>query len=112
MMTRQIHTPVFFRFNYQLLRIMWHVKSVFLSLAGLVGLGAVIIAHVEQLPLGRALYFAFVTGLTIGYGDIVPKTVVGKLTAVMIGFVGILFTGMVVAAALRAISYSMKDLKK
>jgi general secretion pathway protein M len=53
---------------------------------------------VEKMPFGNSLYFAFVTGLTIGYGDIVVKTSFGRLVALLIGFDGILFTGLMVAA--------------
>jgi len=54
------------------------------------------------------LYFAFITGLTIGYGDIVVKTPVGRILAVLIGFIGVLFSGLVVAAALRAVGEALK----
>ena len=57
------------------------------------------------------LYFAFVTGLTIGYGDIVMKTPVGRLTALLIGFIGILFTGAMVAVLVYAVRESMAKSK-
>jgi voltage-gated potassium channel len=70
--------------------------------------GAVVIAHYEGLPLGDALYFASVTGLTIGKADIVVKSTVGKFVAILIGFMGVLFSGLIVAAALRAAGQSIK----
>jgi voltage-gated potassium channel len=107
-----LHKPIFLRFCDEFVHVLWHVKSVFLSLAGLVAIGAIIIARVEKIPLEEALYFAGITGLTIGYGDIVPKTPAGQVTALLIGLTGILFTGMITAAALRAIGQSMKNEKK
>jgi voltage-gated potassium channel len=58
---------------------------------------------VEKLPFGDALYFALITGLTIGYGDIVVKTPVGRILAVLIGIIGVLFSGLVIAVAVRAL---------
>jgi uncharacterized membrane protein len=68
-----------------------------------------VIAFVEKMPFGDALYFSFVTGLTIGYGEIVAKTVLGRVVALLIGLIGIIFTGMVVAVAVRAIQESYKE---
>jgi Ion channel len=51
-----------------------------------------------------SIYFAFVSGLTIGYGDIAPKTLVGRMLAIAIGACGILLTGLVAAVAVKAIT--------
>ena len=51
----------------------------------------------------RPTYFTFVTGLTIGYGDLVPLHFVARLIAVVIGFSGILVTGLVAAVGVRAL---------
>ena len=56
-----------------------------------------------------SIYFSFVTGLTIGYGEIVAKTVLGRVVALLIGLIGIIFTGMVVAVAVRAVQESFKE---
>jgi CBS domain containing-hemolysin-like protein len=69
-------------------------------------IGAAAIAYFEKMPFGDAVYFSFITGLSVGYGDIVPKTVVGRLIAILIGFTGILFTGLVVAASVETIRKS------
>jgi uncharacterized membrane protein len=61
------------------------------------------ISFAENLRFGDALYFSFVTGLTIGYGDIVMKTTLGRCVALFIGFIGMLFTGLVIAAAVEAV---------
>lgn len=101
--------PVFIRFSNEFVRIVWHFKVIFLTLIALTVIGAVVIAHYEGLSPGEALYFAGVTGLTIGYGDIVVKSSAGRIVAILIGFIGVLFTGLVVAAALRAVGQSIKN---
>jgi hypothetical protein len=90
----------------------WHVKAVILALIALVVAGAVVVTHFEKMPFADTLYFAFVTGLTIGYGDIVVKTPIGRLVALLIGFVGILFTGLMVAILVYAVRESLEESRK
>jgi voltage-gated potassium channel Kch len=99
---------MFVRFNKVFWRTIWHVRTVILALLALVVVNAVPIALIEKMPFGDALYFAFVTGLTIGYGDIVMQTPVGRLIALLIAVVGILISGMIVAAAVHAVRESME----
>ena len=100
---------IFIRFCHHFFSIIWHFHAVFLSLFGLIVGIAALITHIEKMPFGEALYLSFITGLTIGYGDIVVKTPVGRLLAVLLGLIGIIFTGIMVAAAIRAIEKSIKD---
>jgi hypothetical protein len=90
----------------------WHVKAVILMLIALIVAGAAAVSLFEKMPFGDALYFAFVTGLTIGYGDIVVKTPFGRLMAILIGFVGILFTGLMVAVLVYAVRESIEESRK
>ena len=99
---------MFIRFSFELWRIIWHIRSVNLALFALIVINGWAISYLEKLPFGDAMYFAFITGLTIGYGDIVVKTPGGRILAVLIGFIGILFSGLIVAAALRAVGESLK----
>ena len=83
-----------------------------MPLIALIVAGAGAINLFEKMPFADTLYFAFVTGLTIGYGDIVMKTPGGRLIALMIGFVGILFTGLLVAVLVYAVRESMAESQK
>ena len=100
---------MFKRFTSHFFQICWHVRSVILALIVLIVIGAIIITYVEKMAFGNALYFSFVTGLTIGYGEIVAKTFLGRLVALLIGLIGIVFTGMVVAVAVRAVQKSFEE---
>jgi hypothetical protein len=85
------------------LRVVWPIVS------GLVVLQLVLGALVSLLqawPIGDAFYFTFVTVLTIGYGDLVPKGFLPRLIAIVIGFTGILLTGLVAAVGVRALQLS------
>ena len=100
---------MFTSFTSHFFRAVWHVKSVILALIALIIVGAVAITLIEKMPFADTLYFAFVTGLTIGYGDIVMKTPGGRLIALLIGLVGILFTGLMVAVLVYAVRESMAE---
>ena len=99
-------------FTHHFFRAVWHIKVVILALIALVVAGAAAVKLVEKMPFGDTLYFAFVTGLTIGYGDIVVQTPFGRLVAILIGFIGILFTGLMVAVLVYAVRESLEESRK
>ena len=93
-------------------RVIWHIKTIILAMLTLVVAGGVAISILEKMPFGDTLYFSFVTGLTIGYGDIVVETFWGRLIALLIGLIGILFTGLTVAGLVYAVRESLDDIYK
>ena len=72
----------------------------------LVGL---LIGHIEGWKITEALYLTFVTGLTIGYGDLTPRHNISRCLAVMIGFSGIVLTGLIAAVSVRALEATARD---
>jgi voltage-gated potassium channel len=85
-----------------------HVRELIVSLLLLIVLGGCVISKIEGIKLGDAIYFAFITALSIGYGDISPETAMGKILSVAIGFVGMLFVGITVAIATHALGDTAK----
>jgi hypothetical protein len=83
------------------LRVVWPILSVLLALV--IGLG-VVIGLREGWSIGESIYFAFVTALTIGYGDFSPTVLLTRLLAVVIGICGILITAVVAAVAVKALT--------
>lgn len=83
------------------LRVVWPILSVLLLL--IVGLGLAV-GWREGWPVLDSVYFAFVSGLTIGYGDFAPKSVLGRVLAVCIGICGVLLTALVAAIAVKALT--------
>lgn len=58
-------------------------------------LGTMLVAYFEGISFANALWWAFVTTTTVGYGDIAPTTTAGRCVAAFlmvtgIGFIGIL----------------------
>jgi hypothetical protein len=75
-------------------------------LSGLVGvqlLLGMLVGYLEGWPMSDATYCTFVIGLTIGYGDVVPVRLGTRLIAEVMGFTGILLTGLVAAVGVRAL---------
>jgi voltage-gated potassium channel len=68
----------------------------------------VIFAWAEDQTLGNAIYFALITALTVGYGDITPVTPIGKAASAAIAVVGVITAGIYVGIATRAVSMSLR----
>jgi voltage-gated potassium channel len=69
-------------------------------------------AFVESISLADSLYLSFITAFTIGYGDIAPVTITGRVLSIFIGLLGIIFTGLVVAVSTRALVSTLEEEKK
>ena len=93
----------FFHDVFYFFRIMWLLRSFIILMFFWILLGAAGIAYTEKISFGDALYFSFITGLTIGYGDITVKTAAGRVIAVLIGFIGVFFSGLIIAGAIEVI---------
>jgi Ion channel len=85
---------------YSGLRVIWPILSGLLLL--MLALGFVI-GRLEDWALLDAIYFTFVSGLTIGYGDLVPKGPLSRVLAIAIGLIGVLLVGLIVALGVRAL---------
>jgi len=94
------------------LKYLWLVRHVTLSLLALVILGALLMSIVEGISIGNSMYLSFITAFTIGYGDITPVTTIGRVLSVIIALIGIIFTGLVIAIATRALATTIEEEKK
>ncbi|MGL5353451.1 MAG: potassium channel family protein, partial [Clostridium sp.] len=56
-------------------------------------ISAVVISLLEGISFGDSLWWCFVTFTTVGYGDVLLKTAIGKIVAVILMIVGIGFIG-------------------
>ena len=83
------------------LRVVWPILSVLLGLIIALGL---VVGLLEGWSLHESIYFAFVSGLTIGYGDLAPKSLLTRALAILIGVCGVLLTALVAAIAVKALA--------
>lgn len=84
----------------------WPVLSTILAVQVALGL---LIGFIEGWSVGDALYFTFVTGLTIGYGDIVPRQALARALSIGIGVSGLFLTGVIAAIAVHAMRTALTD---
>ncbi len=70
----------------------------FLVIAGL----SMLIGRREGWSTPDSLYFGFITGLTVGYGDMRPGHGRSKILAILIAFLGLILTGLMVALAVES----------
>jgi len=96
------------RFFHYVFRIIKFILPIFSSLLILIMLLGIVIGVREGWTVGDSLYFAFITAFTIGYGDITPHYPLTKSLAVVIGLVGFLFTGILVAIAVQALQFTIR----
>lgn len=68
----------------------------------LIALVGHLIGRLEGWSLFDSLYHAFINATTVGYGDFRPSKKGSKALAILLAFVGLIFTGMIVAIALHA----------
>src|SRR4029077_12634496 len=81
-------------------RVVWPILSGVVVIQLVLG---ILVGYLEGWRMGEDAYFQFVTGLTIGYGDLVPVRMLARVIAVVIGLCGILLTGLIAAIGVRAL---------
>jgi hypothetical protein len=81
--------------------VVWPILS---ALLGLIVTAGFVAGLREGWSIQDSIYFAFVSGLTIGYGDLAPKSLLGRVLAIFIGVCGVLVTALVAAIAVKALS--------
>ena len=97
-------------FSRAVLVLLRHFFPIWGGVAILISLLGLLIAQLEgELSAGAALYFAWVTGTTVGYGDLVPTTGVTRVLAIIVAIVGIVLTGMIVTIVIEAAKIAIEN---
>ncbi len=73
------------------------IYLLYISLVFLI-IGAVAYSLSEHVSLGESFWWAIATATTVGYGDISPHTIVGKIVALLLMIVGIGIIGMLTSS--------------
>jgi len=67
-----------------------------------------IVTYVEGWKKFDGIYWSLITATTVGYGDMRPQYKLSKILSIMIAITGIIFTGIILAAALETMSKSIE----
>jgi preprotein translocase subunit SecG len=74
-----------------------------LLLLAMLGL-AILIGRGEGWSISDSMYYGFITGTTVGYGDFRPTRGAGKAMAIIIAYLGLIQIGIIVALAVQAVT--------
>jgi voltage-gated potassium channel len=80
-------------------------RRIFLVVLTILLGGAVFYHHFEKLSWLNSIYFCVVTLTTVGYGDITPKTDIGKLFTIFYILAGV---GIIAASVSYLVKYSAR----
>lgn len=85
----------------------WLTLPLWLSLvAFIMVLGQIVGKKEGWLPF-ESFYWSFITATTVGYGDIRPTKRSSRVLSIVIGFTGLLFSGILVAIAVHSASIAL-----
>lgn len=84
------------------------ISPILLSLCAIIVVLGLIAGRREGWSRFNALYWAFITAFTVGYGDMRPLKPLSKILAVFIAWTGIMFTGVIVAVTVASTSDAVK----
>jgi hypothetical protein len=89
-------------------QLMVELGGLFLVLSVVVVLAGALIARFDKISIADGIYFACITALTVGFGDLVPKTGATKVIAVILAILGLIVFGIVVAVAVHALDMALE----
>ena len=81
---------------------LYFLSPLLLFLIFLIAILGYTIGRMENWTVLDSLYYAFITATTVGYGDFHPLSNRAKMIAIVIALTGLLCTGVIVAAGLKA----------
>jgi hypothetical protein len=94
---------LFFAELWSGMKVVW---PILFGLLGVMLVLGIVIGLLEDWSILEAIYFTFVSGLTIGYGDFAPTRPLTRVLAIGIGLTGVLLVGLIVAMAVRALEHT------
>ena len=98
-----------FDFIHMFLVDLGYASPILIFLIVCISLMGLIIGRKEGWSRFDALYHAFINATTVGYGDLYPKKKISKVLSVAIAFVGLIFTGIVIAIGVHAANQAFND---
>jgi voltage-gated potassium channel len=84
-------------------------SGVLLIIAVIIVVAGVAIARFDRRPVEEAVYLAFITAFTVGFGDIAPKSRGARAVTVVLAFLGLILVGILVAVAVHSLGIVLRS---
>lgn len=98
-------------FGYDFFTGLWVTWPVLCFLLAIKAVLGIIVGRIEKWSTFDSIYFSLITGMTVGYGDFSPSHALSKMCSVLITLVGLVFSGIIVAASVEAMRRAMQQLQ-
>lgn len=82
--------------------------ALIIGLIAFVIAAGVLIARLDGIDVEDGIYFAFITALTVGFGDFVPKSRGAKTLSVILATIGIVIFGIIVSVTVHALDIAIE----
>jgi len=89
------------------LGLVYELAGVILALVAVITLAGALVARFDRIPLEDAVYFAFITAFTVGFGDLAPRSRGARVVSVLLAATGLLLVGIAVAVAVHAVDIAL-----
>ena len=76
------------------LGLLYELSGALAAIGLVIVVAGVLVSRFDKLPLGDAIYFAFITAFTVGFGDVAPKSHAARVVAVALSFMGLILVGL------------------
>ncbi|HTD55206.1 MAG TPA: potassium channel family protein [Silvibacterium sp.] len=93
-------------------RSLWLMFPLLFSLLAAIALLGQWVGRIESWSRLDSLYWSLVTATTLGYGDLRPSRAKSKVIAILIAFLGLILTGIIIAAAVQATSLALNEIRR
>ena len=100
-------TGLMFKFLREFCLGLWLTSPMLLTLGLVITLIGQVVGKKEGWSRFDSFYWAFVTGTTVGYGDIRPQQKTSRILAILIALLGLTFTGILIAVAVHAATLAL-----
>lgn len=87
---------------------MYLIFPILIMLLSVISILGLIVGRIESWTRFDALYWAFITALTVGYGDIRPVSKISRIISIVIAMTGIICTGIIVATTVEITSVAFE----
>lgn len=95
-------------FNYFLLVFYLFLPIILILNVAIVVLGLVV-GRMEGWLRFESIYWAFITALTVGYGDMKPNRKRARVVAIFVAWIGIMLSGLLVAITVKTASIAFEE---